>query len=795
MKTPASAFRSAASVAAVCALALAAAPALAGIKYWDNGDYDADSYVSDGLVLNYDGIRNVGLGQPHSTTTARWENLAPSAYDMYMDWVSYTGASDSASLTRSRGNTTQGNWNDSNGFVFNGRVCWMKWNNQNGADAVVVPAQYTMQFAMTANTADQAGGDYQTGYLFMPHSNFNWTKGAVALRSTANGEVTTANAVYAVDEERLGSSGIRPYFVISSPKYATVLSDAASLRIFAGTTPPGEGDPGHAAITGTAPSRANNWIAIGGNGSRAPASSKSDFQGFNGTLHSYRLYSRALAEDDLAWNRVVDEKRFFGTQLPIPATNAVIRSNLRLVSGAEPVGSYAVDASGYTFTAPAATTVSGHVYALVSATKETWDAAAGAWGTAETVAVDAESGASVAVASTDLVRISWKWRETSGVYTAADYTIDDIVTDGLEMHYDGILNDGAGKAHADNPMVWQNLADGYEDWPLVRVDYKDDDGDGKYQAIRSFYYSTHAGAWSANGFVFDGNECMMKWNDSGDHKFVLNPEYTFQFTMTATSADQAENTDGLSYLFFPHSEDARNPPNGTWKEGSISLRATSHSASGNPAGSVVMTDETRYGTTDIRPGFQNANPRFANIVADSTAARVFDGVEWPVSGQSYKAGTVSSSRTSNWIVIGGQYNPQTGDGSIKTFQGFHGTLHSIRYYDRALEEWELKRNRNVDSARFFGELGVTNLVVEVEDGSGIVATPAAGAYSVEGQYTFTAAGSAVHGRVWDLDEATGAWVNPQEIPGGSYTYDEAAATATTQKLRWSRIKAFVILVR
>ena len=33
----------------------------AGLKYWTTGRYDADSYVQEGLVLNYDGIRNVGI--------------------------------------------------------------------------------------------------------------------------------------------------------------------------------------------------------------------------------------------------------------------------------------------------------------------------------------------------------------------------------------------------------------------------------------------------------------------------------------------------------------------------------------------------------------------------------------------------------------------------------------------------------------------------------------------------------------------------------------------------------------
>ena len=55
----------------------------AGLKYWTTGRYDADSYVQDGLVLNYDGIRNVGIDQPHSMTTTTWVNLAnPGTQDL-----------------------------------------------------------------------------------------------------------------------------------------------------------------------------------------------------------------------------------------------------------------------------------------------------------------------------------------------------------------------------------------------------------------------------------------------------------------------------------------------------------------------------------------------------------------------------------------------------------------------------------------------------------------------------------------------------------------------------------------
>ena len=72
------------TIFALAAAIGAALPATAGLKYWTTGGYDADSYVQEGLVLNYDGIRNAGLGQPHSTNATTWVNLGSggSAYDM-----------------------------------------------------------------------------------------------------------------------------------------------------------------------------------------------------------------------------------------------------------------------------------------------------------------------------------------------------------------------------------------------------------------------------------------------------------------------------------------------------------------------------------------------------------------------------------------------------------------------------------------------------------------------------------------------------------------------------------------
>ncbi|MBR3086586.1 MAG: hypothetical protein IKH04_09325 [Kiritimatiellae bacterium] len=765
-------------------IAAAATMAFGGVKYWDNPDfkaYDADSYVTIDLTLNYDGIRNVGLGQEHSCDTLYWANLGPNSPAKNLEWSSRG----TASLAASRRIDTHGSWAE-NGFQFDGAACWIKWNN-NGENPVVVPANYTMQFVMTANAADQVG-DGQTGYIFFPHDSFGWTNGTVALRSSANTGVTVANALYAVDASRLSGTGVRPHFAKANPRYATVMSDSTALRVFEGTTLPASGDSGFAEITGISPSRSMNVIALGGiytkvgNKSGDSSFSTANFQGFTGTLHSYRLYSRALTEEELAWNRVVDEKRFFGIQLPIPATNAVIRSNLRLVSGPEPVGCYAVDAGGHTFTAPAMTNISGHTYALLSATKETWDATAGAWGAAEAVAVGA-NGASVVVASSELVRISWKWQPVGGAFTAADYSIDDIVTDGLVLHYDGILNVGRDKGHSTSTTIWENLAEGYKQFYMDWVSYT-----GEAPTIKRNKDNTTYGRWDANGFAFDGRVGWMKWNNNnGRDAFTLTEQYTMQFAMTANAVDQT-GAGQTGYLFVPHSTPG-------WTNSAVAIRSSANGTT-TPANAVYATGDVRLGGYNNRPYFVNAHPRYATVIVDDASMRVFEGTDIPASDASVCQVVNPVSYTMTWFSVGAQGRWADNIKSVDDLQGFHGTLHAMRLYDRPLAEWELKRNRNVDANRFFGALGVTNVVVEVEEGSGITATPAADeAYFVEGSHTFTATGPAGLGYRLSVPDGNGGWqVQDTFTEGDTYTYTDGTSPALV-KLEWRVQKPFVMVVR
>ena len=130
-------------------------------------------------------------------------------------------------------------------------------------------------------------------------------------------------------------------------------------------------------------------------------------------------------------------------------------------------------------------------------------------------------------------------------------------------------------------------------------------------------------------------------------------------------------------------------------------------------------------------------------------------------------------------------------------QNLVGTVKTFRYYDRVLTEEELIRNRNVDSVRYFGELAVTNLVVEVSDDSVVNAVPAAGAYFVEGSYEFQATqrqNVPLAYRIQTWDETNDRWVTTAIGEGGSYTHVVTDPLAKTRIL-WREIKPFILIVR
>ena len=81
-----------------------------------------------------------------------------------------------------------------------------------------------------------------------------------------------------------------------------------TATFFSGTTIPTSGD-GFRQFSSVSGKSDNGYCICGYTGN--------DGQ-FVGTIHSYRYYKRVLTEEELAWNRVVDEARFFERRAPLP---------------------------------------------------------------------------------------------------------------------------------------------------------------------------------------------------------------------------------------------------------------------------------------------------------------------------------------------------------------------------------------------------------------------------------------------------------------------------------------------
>ena len=115
-----------------------------------------------------------------------------------------------------------------------------------------------------------------------------------------------------------------------------------------------------------------------------------------------------------------------------------------------------------------------------------------------------------------------------------------------------------------------------------------------------------------------------------------------------------------------------------------------------------------------------------------------------------------------------------------------------------LTEEELVRNRNVDSARYFGALGVTNVFVEASGGT----QAETGAYKVEGSWTFTATtvtkknGTVVPVERYSVETlANGAWTGKTWHDGASYTYTEGTDPAAVRLTWHGQPEGTVIVVR
>lgn len=444
-------------------------------------------------------------------------------------------------------------------------------------------------------------------------------------------------------------------------------------------------------------------------------------------------------------------------------SDAVVGLSIR-VPATEPFGCYAVDASGYTFTAPATKTVNGRAYTCTGYTLEAWDAAAQGW--SAPVLHEGENAFEYVVGTSPAkVRLTWVWEASGNLRTAPDYGLEDVVPNGLLLHYDGIKNIGAECADVTNPTSawsksWVNLANPGM-FTLAREDK-----------------TTRAGGWETDGFAFMNTSSNVGSRLQYSGAFTLTPSHTWQFLVDARVSEQADAT--CAYLMF----------NDAWKQGSLGLRTRSDYQYALYYVPDTVVNDT---TGNYRPKIldtKDANSRYdyATAIIDGRKAMLFAGTDYPTDTVGLKtAPNAAMAQTLAKIRIGG------GQGA----QDFTGKIKSIRYYDRVLAPEELKRNRQVDSARYFGELAFTNVVVLSD---GFEADPAPGAYAVEGSWTFSVAkadgGETPTGaRIRMIDRATGAVLSTRFVEGTSWTYDAEAEGGAHVEIDWRATNPFVLVVR
>ncbi len=713
-------------VCALVATALGALSAKAGIKYWDNPAYkafDVGDYVQDGLVLNYDGIRNAGPDAAHDPDATTWKNLGSggTTYDM------------------ARGGAATSSCWDEKGYVFAGDAYFKSASKQ------TLPEYYEIQTLVDAKASDASGIGYIYTRVFAEtwvSSDTAWNSSSIAVRpawsQTVSGTTYKGSLVFNTHYYTSGRPMV-PTSIATAFDYITALGDSKSAALFTGlevpTAMPGRASP----QSGSWNARNASYIYLGAHDNGAGVG-----EALKGTIKNFRYYSRILSDDERAWNRVVDEARYFGRSAALPVTNVVVASNIPIVAGEEPAGCYAVDGS-HTFTAPASKVVKGRNYTLDGFTVETWDGSA--WG----AAVQHDGETSYTASDSDLVRLTWRWTPGDGLvaYDAGDY-----VQDGLVLHYDGIRNAGLDVPHDSAATAWVNVANpGSGD--LVR-----------YSLVSSVWQEGLAtGSWTDNGFVFSKN-ALFRYADS----FTVPTRYTTQAVFDAKQSEQ----DNIAYIVCP-SPDGNSSD---WLRWSVGLRKTSFDyGDGSVANVLFYCAADAAGGRLAERGSTDKVYNYATAMLDITNAVVFTGTSapWSATGASYghrvSTGSGSARTLTKGFSLAGHYSTTT--------ELLKGTIHDFRFYDRVLSDAEVAWNRVVDEARYFTE----PCVVVASTRADVQANEPDGEYGVSGSYTFTAPESVTVGRItyapagyaiqaWD--DAAGCWGAATEYTGASYAYTTAA---------------------
>ncbi len=677
------------------ALVLAAAYGHAGFRQWDAGDY-----VQDGIIAHYDAIRNVGADQPHSNSPGAWLDLSP------------TGGFATNRATVYAGTVS---WTD-DACILDGKAIMAM------AQKLELGSNFTIQVAsdldLTVDTRTRPtvlGSD--TAFYFLTDRSSVANSMSLSLRTKDYTGITDGNA---------------PYIQWADGRYINAAFGDRRVYLTAGKTWP----TGKQWVNPDAyiPSRTYTIGGIYKGGSSGGKNYCSI-----GRFYALRIYSRKLTNEELSWNRAIDEIRYHGASAP-PYTNVLVAVSKAGLCGAEAPGGYAVDGS-HVFTASSVTN-NGCVYTPVGYTLEEWDGTRGKWGTR--VAYSGSSYEYTTSSSPESVRLTWTWELTSGIERL---DVDDYVQTDLIAHYDAIRNVGAYEPHDNHPAAWRDLS------PL----------NGSATNRPSKYGGTLS--WIDNACVFN-SRAMMRMAQP----LELGSNFTIQITSDLDLALDARTQPTV----FAADTDLRLYTDRSWDAVTTSkkLQFRTYNFSG-------ITDGNS-------PSIDWEDGRYVNAAFGDGRVYLTSGTTWPTGKVWGRADAYVPSRT---YTFGGRY--QGGASSGETNLCSVGRFYALRIYSRKLTNEELVWNRGVDEIRYrAAEATIPGSVWGASNRVNCEGNET-GAYKLVGEYTFTAETHVIDGvkyvpvgycvETWD--SATSSWTGATFGAGGSCTL-QGTANAPAQRLTW-----------
>ena len=389
--------------------------------------YDVDDYAQFGtadLLMQLDGVRNVGATAAHATSPATWTDLAGG----------HTVATNGAP-------------------VFSGdawvadKASYFSTSSTAVKDALAAKS-FTLEM-MISNPGDQASNSFE--YWTFLGDDMSHRQLVVSLRQQNTIKNPLVQCVQYCESGWQNRSQFSASSITSWNKrqYVAVVCDSTGATTYCDGT-----NQVHQTAGGTV-TASQSGITIG-------ARFDGDSPLYAGSeICAIRMTKRALTADELLRNSQVDIARFRNEASKGKGNddvNVIVASNAEGVEGTEESGKWYIAEGTHTFTAPATTVIGAKFYTLSGYTVETWDGSA--WGAAVT-----NSGASYMASSSAKVRLTWLWTLT--LRGAADYDVGDYVQDDLVAHFDGIRNAGATEAHDPSAATWKNLVVGQPDAEFV----------------------------------------------------------------------------------------------------------------------------------------------------------------------------------------------------------------------------------------------------------------------------------------------------------------------------------------